>query len=217
MTVERRVGSKSSKKRALILEAAEQVLAEEGYAAVTSRSVAARVGAPSGLVHYYFPTLDDLFVAMINRGADINLKRMAGALASPQPLTALWRLSSDRRGVTVVEEIIAASHHRKALRERVTSLAETTRGMQLEALQELLPQYGIDEDRFPPALVAAAIQGIALLVAREETLGVATGHDTARAAVEAILEDLERERTGGSPQSTRPSQAPTKRRGTDRS
>jgi len=175
-------------------------MAEEGYAAVTSRSVAARAGIPAGLVHYYFPTVDDLFVAIVNRGADINLRRMARALASPEPLVALWRLSSDPRGGALLEEIIAASHHRKALREQVTALAETTRGMQIEAMQELLPQYGIDEEHFPPALVAAAIQGIALLVAREESLGVSSGHEIAT-AVEAILEDLERRRAGDSEQS----------------
>ena len=38
---------------------------EDGYAAVSSRSVAAAVGIQAPLVHYYFPTLDDLFVAVL--------------------------------------------------------------------------------------------------------------------------------------------------------
>ena len=39
---ERRLGTESSKTRQALLEAAEQVMREEGYAAVTSRRVAER-------------------------------------------------------------------------------------------------------------------------------------------------------------------------------
>ena len=50
---------------------------EDGYAAVSSRSVAAAVGIQAPLVHYYFPTLDDLFVAVLERRAGRNVERMA--------------------------------------------------------------------------------------------------------------------------------------------
>ena len=52
----------------------------------------------------------------------------------------------------------------------------------------------MDDARFPPALVAAAIQGIALLVVREQVLGLRTDHESARAAFEAILQELEEQR-----------------------
>ena len=42
------------------MDAAEQLLLEEGYAAVTSRRVGARAGLKPQLVHYYFRTMDDL-------------------------------------------------------------------------------------------------------------------------------------------------------------
>ena len=67
---------------------------DEGYAAVTSRRVAARAGLKPQLVHYYFRTMDDLFVALIRRGAEQNLEHQARALASPQPLRALWELGA---------------------------------------------------------------------------------------------------------------------------
>ena len=43
---------------------------DEGYAAVTSRRVAEQAGLKPQLVHYYFRTMDDLFLEMFRRGAD---------------------------------------------------------------------------------------------------------------------------------------------------
>jgi AcrR family transcriptional regulator len=194
VVTKRRVGSATSAKHALILEVTEQLMLEEGYAAVSSRNVAARAGINAPLVHYYYPTLDDLFIAILRRGAERNLRRMTAALASPEPLTALWRLSSDPRGVALLGELMAAANHRKALRAEVAELAERTRTMQLDALNRLIPEYGIDAETFPAPLVATAIQGIALLVVREEHLGVVTEHGAAAAAVENLLRSLEEKR-----------------------
>ena len=194
MASERRIGSVTSKKYARILEATEKVMVEEGYAAVTSRSVAARAGINASLVHYYFPTLDDLFVELLRAGAEANLERLAKVLDSPQPLLGLWRMSTERRGVILLMELMAAANHRKALREQVVELSNQVLGMQLETLRRLLPEYGLDERSFPAELVAAAIQGVALLVVREEAFGLSTGHSVAFDAVEALLTELEERR-----------------------
>jgi len=52
----------------------------EGYAAVTSRRVAAEAGLKPQLVHYYFRTMDDLFLALYRRRADQGLERGRQAL-----------------------------------------------------------------------------------------------------------------------------------------
>jgi hypothetical protein len=72
-------------------------------------------------------------------------------------------------------------------------MAATARRMQIEALRTLAPQYGLDE-RFPPEVLAAAIQGTALLVAREQALGIDIDHGVASTAVEAIIDELESRR-----------------------
>lgn len=172
---------------------------ESGYASVTSRRVAELAGINPGLVHYYFPTLDDLFVASFRRGADKSLERMAAALASPEPLRALWRLSADPSGVGLLAELMAAANHRESLRLELAELAQRARRMQIEALNQLLPQYGVDEELFPAALVAATIQGVALLVVREERLGMQTEHAAAAAAMESLLDRLEERRRRNAP------------------
>jgi AcrR family transcriptional regulator len=188
-----RLGSPTSKTGVAILEAAEQVMVEEGYSAVTSRSVAARAGIHAGNVHYYFPTMDDLFIALLDRGADKSMERLAAALSSAQPLRALWLLSSDRRGLALLDELMAAARHRPKVRDRVTTLAQRARRMQIVAFETLLPQYGLDPALFPPELLAAVIQGTALLVTRQEALGQAE-HAAAAAAASALIEHLEARR-----------------------
>ncbi|EUA30299.1 bacterial regulatory s, tetR family protein [Mycobacterium xenopi 4042] len=54
----------------MLLDAAEQLMLEEGYAAVTSRRVAQKAALKPQLVHYYFRTMDDLFLAAFRRRAE---------------------------------------------------------------------------------------------------------------------------------------------------
>src|SRR6476660_8661287 len=98
---QRRPRAATEEKRQRLLDATEELMLEDGYAAVSSRSVAAAVGIQAPLVHYYFPTLDDLFVAVLQRRAGPNVERMAEVLASAQPLRAWWKLASDPRGTSL--------------------------------------------------------------------------------------------------------------------
>jgi AcrR family transcriptional regulator len=49
--------------RATILDAARSAFAEKGFAGTTIRGVAAQAGVDASLVHHYFGTKDDLFLA----------------------------------------------------------------------------------------------------------------------------------------------------------
>ena len=138
MAQERRPRAATEEKRKRILDATEEIMLKEGYAAVSSRSVATAVGIQAPLVHYYFPTLDDLFVAVLQRRAGRNVERMAEALASPEPLRAWWELASDPRGTALFVELLAAANHRPALKAEVGGIAREVRRMQMEALDTLL-------------------------------------------------------------------------------
>ena len=49
------------------MDAVESVMREDGYGALTARSVAERAGLKHQLVYYYFQTLDDLLIATYER------------------------------------------------------------------------------------------------------------------------------------------------------
>ena len=91
MASPRRMGSPEAKNRAALLDAAEQIMLEEGYPAASSRRVAEKAGLKHQLVHYYFHGMDELFTASFRRSAERGLRVQAEALKSPQPLWALWR------------------------------------------------------------------------------------------------------------------------------
>ncbi|MBL8775005.1 MAG: TetR family transcriptional regulator [Acidimicrobiales bacterium] len=194
MTTTRRPRASTEAKRQRILDAAEEVILEQGYAAVSSRSVAGRVGIQPPHLHYYFATIDDLFVGVLTRRSERTVERMAEVLDSPEPLRTWWSLVSDQRGTALFVELLAAANHRPALREVVGEIAHDVREMQVARLQDLLPQYGIDPDDVPPVLVAAAMQGLAFGVVTDQAAGYATRADEAAAAMDRFLAGLETRR-----------------------
>jgi AcrR family transcriptional regulator len=188
---ERRPRAATEEKRRRILDATEDIMLKEGYAAVSSRSVATAVGIQAPLVHYYFATLDDLFASVLQRRAGRNVERMAEALASPEPLRAWWKLASDPRGTAMFVELLAAANHRPALKAEVGRVAHDIRRMQLDALDTLLGEYGIDAEHFPPPLVAAAVQGLAFAAVQDQVAGYDTAPEEAIAAMDALVDRLE--------------------------
>src|SRR5262245_2244866 len=145
MATTRRIGKESSKTRALLLDATEKLMLEEGYAAVSSRRVAAAAEVKPALVHYYFPTMDDLFVALLRRSAERNLERYTDAAGSDRPLRAIWRLSKDQRGAVFLMEFAALSRHRAAVRSELATYGRRHRQLQLRTVRRVLEERGIDE------------------------------------------------------------------------
>jgi len=197
MAQRRRPRAATEEKRKRLLDATEEIMLKDGYASVSSRSVAAAVGINAPLVHYYFPTIDDLFVAVLQRRAGRNVERMADALASPQPLRAWWELASDPRGTALFVELMAAANHRPALKAEVGAVAHRVRTMQVERLATLLAEYGLDPDELPPALVAAAVQGLAFGVVTDQAAGYDTCAAEAAAAMTRLIARLEARRASG--------------------
>ena len=190
----RRIGAEDSKTRAQLVDAAERVLVEEGYAAVTSRRVAARAGLKPQLVHYYFRTMDDLFLEVLRRRAEADLARFERAIEADGSLRSLWRLNTDPRGARFTIEFVALANHRKAIRTEIARYAERFRAAQVEAVRRALADHDIADDQLPAIVALLAMTGLAQVLALEDALGVTTGHDTTRAFVDRTIEQLERKR-----------------------
>jgi AcrR family transcriptional regulator len=182
----------TAEKRTRLLDATERIMLRDGYAAVTSRRVEAEAGLK---LHYHFGTLDDLFVEVFRRRAERNVERLHAALTSPDPLRAWWQILSDSRGTALFVELTAAANHRAALQAEVAKLAHDVSEMQIALLGSILAEYGIDAKVFPPALVAAAAQGLALIVVQDEVRGFDTAHHEAVEAMERLVDELEQRRT----------------------
>ena len=187
----RRIGAPDSKTRAQLVDAAEQLLLEEGYAAVTSRRVAATAGLKPQLVHYYFRTMDDLFVEVFRRRAEENIARFERAIAADGSLRNLWRLNADTRGAVFTVELVALANHRKAIRAEIARYAERFRAVQLDALAAALAADGIGPDELPPVAALLLMTGLSQVLALEQALGVTAGHADTVAFIERALAQLE--------------------------
>ena len=188
--VARRVGAENSATRALILEAADRLIRDEGYAAVSTRRVAARAGLKPSLVHYYFPTTDDLLVAMSRRGAEESDRMIEQALQSDDPIRALWRFLTDSSRIAMALEFMALANHRKAVRAHMAEHCEEMRQREVEAFSRLLGERLAGPDGCPPAGLSLVLAGIGRALVMEGGLGVTAGHDEARAFVEQWLDKL---------------------------
>jgi hypothetical protein len=88
-------------------------------------------------------------------------------------------------------ELLAAANHRPALKAEVGDIAREVRRMQMDVLDTLLVEYGIDPEVFPPPLVAAAVQGLAFSAVQDSVAGYDTAADEAIAAMGRLVDRLE--------------------------
>ncbi|MGD0641159.1 MAG: TetR family transcriptional regulator C-terminal domain-containing protein [Roseiarcus sp.] len=73
----------------VILAAAEAVFAEQGFGGATMAAIAARAGVPKPNVHYYFPTKEQLYRAVVERVLTAWLEAASSFDASEDPAEAL--------------------------------------------------------------------------------------------------------------------------------
>jgi AcrR family transcriptional regulator len=192
MAAPRRRGTESSKTRFLLLRVTERLMLDEGYAAVTSRRVAAEAGVTPPLVHYYFPTLDDLFLALFRQRAEEQLERQARLLASDQPLHALWAFDNDPAAVAFTIEFMALANHRKSIRSEIASYAARFRDAQVEVVEAAVAG-GLDLGDVQPRAVVALLNQVARGLGMEAAVGMTVGHEEVTDLVTLCLDEVERE------------------------
>jgi AcrR family transcriptional regulator len=208
-TSSRRVGAETSKTRDTLLDCVEKLMLDEGYASVTYRALAAKAGVTPSLVQYYFPTLDDIFVAAIRRYSERNLAFLAKALEQrpDDPLRAVWEYSWDEATGALMTEFMALGNHRKSIRSEIAEVTESVRKMQLEALTA---KFGKDArpvgDLSLPAL-QLLMSGVPKFLNLEKGLGVKSAHAEVTNAFERYIDSVE------PPATPAKRKSPTRRRG----
>jgi AcrR family transcriptional regulator len=182
--------------RSALLDAAQQLMIEEGYAAVTARRVATKAHLNSALVFYYFETMDGLFIALFRRGAEGSFERLQKALTSEQPLWGFWEMIHDRSGSALTMEFIALGNHRKRIRQEIAEYSRKFRRAQLEVLSSVLAGYGLDPEQWPASSVILVLSGISRFLLMEEAFDVDTGHAETINLIEGQIRLLEGARRG---------------------
>lgn len=185
----RRIGSQTSAARDAILKAAAKVLQEEGAGSLTAGSVAKRAGVKAHMVHYYFRSIDDLVLALVRQHGALGLKNTARAIASDEPLRALWEIEIAYKWSIVAMELGMFAARHEAVGAEMTRSIQDIRTLQAEGIKRYFQLRGIDCPISPMALTIM-IAGIARQMVREKEFNVSLGHEEMTAVVEAFLEQL---------------------------
>lgn len=192
MTKPKRIRRDPETTRGLILDTTERLMVDEGYAAVTSRRVAQELGINGATVHYYYPTTDDLFVALHARMTERQVAEFEQVLAAEDPIGALWDFQSGWAQSALGVEFLALANHRKSLRDVIAMTTDNARDAQTQALARIASQTSIDPKILPPIALTTMLTAIARTLANEERVGITRGHDEVRAFVDWALPYLRR-------------------------
>jgi len=107
----RRPGNPDTRRQ--ILESAREIFASSGFAKASIRKIAARAGVDSALVHHYFGSKDELFLASVH--VEINPKTVLEALITGDPrelgtrvITAFLQVWESPAGASLVAAVRTA-------------------------------------------------------------------------------------------------------------
>lgn len=180
------------------LDAAERLLVAVGYAGITTRRLGEEAGANHGLIHYYFGSMEQLFIRVLERYTDRLIERQRAMYAADVPFIEKWRtamafLDEDRLSgyQKIWLELQAMAWNNPELRDRVAGVLLRWRAVLTEAFSRAIHEYGIDTERFPVegivTLVAAFNEGLIL----ERLGGNFAGHVELLTMIDRWLVSLE--------------------------
>jgi hypothetical protein len=135
--------------------------------------------------------MDDLFVAVVRRGGELMLEKVATAVASGQPLRAVWQLGRDAWTSNTSMEFLALANRRKAVRNEVKRYSEQLRSVQLAALTRYFEERGI-QPSIDPIVTLVLMSSVSQLLMLEAALGISLGHAETQAFIEGVLTRSER-------------------------
>jgi AcrR family transcriptional regulator len=185
----RKLGAADSAQRVRLLDAAEHLMIEHGYAAVTTRRVAAEAELNPQLVHYYFRSIDQLLLDVFRRRAENGLEIFAQLLQQDLSLKTLWEFGLNEPVAKFNIEFTALANHNKSIRSEIVRYAERYQQIQLAAVTQILERRGITAEVCPPIVALLAITGVSQTLMLAESVGLTAGHEEAIAFIEHFLDD----------------------------
>ena len=182
--------------RQRLLDAAAELIAERGWAAVSTRAVAERAGVAPGLVHYHFTSVQELLsraaIAVMRRVTAETVPLLAGAgdpceLAEALVASLGAYSGTDPVSVVFVETYLAATRDPELRAGVAEVIAQFRTGLAIR-----LAELGLADPESTAAVLCAAIDGLVLQQALDPTLSAAA----VRPVIRRTLVTTERQEDG---------------------
>jgi len=184
-----------------ILHAARERFLNQGVDGASLRAIAKDAGTSIGMVYYYFPTKDDLFLAVVEEVYERVVSELSAALGSDVPVVERIRRLYERIGRLDPEEGMVL---RLVAREALVSSSRLERILErfqrghiplvLRTVADGIADGTLDRERHPFLLLASVValgtvpQILARLLSERLPLGrVAQGPELAEELVQLLL------------------------------
>jgi AcrR family transcriptional regulator len=177
--VEQRTPARIAAEEAL-LDAAERLLVEVGYAGITTRRLAEVAGVNHGLVHYYFGSNEALLVRALERFTERLVARQRDLYAAEAPFVEKWRtamrylVDEDATYEKIWLELQALAWNDAGLRERLVRVNAEWRAVLTDALAEPHRRLGLE---LPLEALVSLVMTFNLGIIVERLGGIETGHE----------------------------------------
>src|SRR5262245_29377103 len=162
-----------------LLDAAERLLVDVGYARITTRRLAEEAGVNHGLVHYYFGSNENLLVRALERFTERLIARQRELYAADIPFIEKWRtamrylVSDDVTYEKIWLELQALAWNQPDLRERLARVNAEWRTVLTEAFAEPQRELGID---MPLDALVSLVMTFNIGIMVERLGGIEAGH-----------------------------------------
>jgi AcrR family transcriptional regulator len=180
------------------LDAAERLLVSAGYAGVSVRRLAEEAGANHGLVHYYFGSMEELFLRVLERFTGRLIERQKEMYAADVPFIQKWRaamrfLDEDLAAgyPKIWFELQAMAWNHPEMRERVATVNAQWRAVLTDAFRNAFDEYGLDRIEVPVSAVVSLVMTFNEGIMLERLSGVSQGHRQLLRVIDSWLLTLE--------------------------
>jgi AcrR family transcriptional regulator len=176
-----------------LLDAAERLLVEIGYARITTRRLAEEAGVNHGLVHYYFGSNENLLVHALERFTERLIARQRDLYAADTPFIEKWRtamrylVSEDVTYEKVWLELQAMAWNHPDLRERLARVNGEWREVLTEAFAQARDEFGID---MPVDALVSLVMTFNIGIIVERLGGIEAGHRELLEWIDNWLEEM---------------------------
>ena len=174
-----------------LLDAAERLLVEAGAGGITTRRVAEEAGVNHGLVHYYFGSVEQLLVRVLERFTERLVERQREMYAADVPFVEKWRtamayLDEDRPYQKIWFELQALAWNRPELQERLARVHEDWRAVLTEAFAPVRENLGL---QIPLEALVSLVYTFNEGIMLDRLSGIETGHQELLDWIESLLEE----------------------------
>jgi TetR/AcrR family transcriptional regulator len=184
-----KVSARSAAQDAL-LDAAERLLVEVGYAGITTRRLAEEAGLNHGLVHYYFGSVENLLLQALERFTERLIARQQELYASDEPFIDKWRtamhylVSEDATYEKVWLELQALAWNNPELRGRLADVNAEWRAVLTRAFERPHRELGI---AMPLEALVSLVMTFNIGIMVERLGGIEAGHSELLAWIDRWL------------------------------